>query len=57
MLTDIKLAKAEIFPKIMKSGRFLDAMLGKFAGPLMRVAVLLGKHFWHHQRLWYQFLQ
>ena len=57
MLTDIKLAKAEIFTKIMKSGRFLDAMLGKFAGPLMKVAVLLGKHFWHHQRLWYQFLQ
>ena len=41
--TDLKLSKAEIY-KIIQSGGFLGALLGKLAGPLMKVAVPLAKH-------------
>ena len=39
MSTDLKLAKAEI-SKISQSGGFLEALLSKLAGPLMKVAFL-----------------
>ena len=38
--TDIKLSKAQI-SKIIQYGGFLDSLLSKIAGPLMKVAVLL----------------
>ena len=38
MLTNIKLSKAKL-SKIIQSRRFLGALLGKLAGPLMKVAV------------------
>ena len=41
--TDLKLSKAQIY-KIIQSGGFLGALLGKLAGPLMKVAVPLAKH-------------
>ena len=37
--TDKQLSKAQI-SKIIQSGGFLDSLLSKIAGPLMRVAVL-----------------
>ena len=43
MSTDIKLSKAQIF-KITQFGGFLGSLLSKLAGPLMKVAVLLGKN-------------
>ena len=43
MLTDIKLSKAQIFKVIFKGG-FLGSFLRKLAGPLMKVAVPLGKN-------------
>ena len=43
MSTDIKLSKAQI-SKIIKSGRFLQSLLNKLAGPLMKVAVPLAKN-------------
>ena len=43
MSTDIKLSKAQIF-KIIKSGGFLGTLLGKIAGPLMKVAVPLAEN-------------
>ena len=39
MSTDLKLAKAEI-SKISQSGGFLEALLSKLAGPLMKVVFL-----------------
>ena len=42
MSTDIKLAKAWI-SKIIQSGGFLGLLFSKIAGPLMKVAVPLGK--------------
>ena len=41
--TDIKFSKTEL-PKIIQSGEFLGALLGKFAGLLTKVAVLLAKN-------------
>ena len=43
MSTDIKLNKTHL-PKIIQSDGFLDALLSKFAGPLMKVTVLLAKN-------------
>ena len=43
MSTDIKLSKAQIF-KITRFGGFLGSLLSKLAGPLMKVAVPLGKN-------------
>ena len=40
MSTDIKLSKAQL-PKMIQSGRFLGALLGKFVDPLIKVAVTL----------------
>ena len=42
LATDIKLIKAQI-KKIIQSGRFLGKLLSKLAGPLMKVALPLGK--------------
>ena len=42
MLADLKLSKAQI-SKIIQSGGFLGLLLSKLAGPLMTVAVPLGK--------------
>ena len=42
MLADWKLSKAQI-SKIIQSGGFLGLLLSKLAGPLMTVAVPLGK--------------
>ena len=44
MSTDLKLSKAQI-SKIIQSGGFLESLLSKLAGPLMKVAVLLAKTF------------
>ena len=43
MSTDLKLSKA-ITSKIVQSGRFLGSLLGKLAGPLMKVAISLAKN-------------
>ena len=43
MSTNIKLSKAQI-SKIIQSGVFLGPLLGKLAGPLMKVAVPLAKN-------------
>ena len=43
MSADIKLSKAQI-SKIIQSGGFLGALLSKLAGPLIKVAVLLGEN-------------
>ena len=43
MLTDIKFSKAQLF-KIMQSGGFLDALVGKCAVPVIKVAVPLAKN-------------
>ena len=43
MSVDIKLSKAQIF-KITQFGGFLGSLLSKLAGPLMKVAVPLGKN-------------
>ena len=43
MSTDLKLLKAQI-SKIIQSGGFLGSLLGKLAGPLMKVAIPLAKH-------------
>ena len=40
---DLKLSKAQI-TKIIKSGGFLESLLSKLAGPLMKVAVTLAKN-------------
>ena len=42
MATDIKLSKAQM-KKIIQSGGFLGKLLGKLAGPLMKVAMPLAK--------------
>ena len=42
MSTDLKLSKAQI-SKIIQSGGFLGSLLGKLAGPLMKVAIPLSK--------------
>ena len=42
MSTDIKLSKVQI-TKIIKSGGFLDSLLSKLAGLLMKVVVRLAK--------------
>ena len=41
--TDIKLSKTQL-SKMIQSGRFLGNLLGKLAGPLMKVAVPLAKN-------------
>ena len=41
--TDVKLSKAQISKRI-QSGWFLGSLLCKLAGPLMRVAIPLGKN-------------
>ena len=41
--TDIKLSKTHL-SKMIQSGRFLGNLLGKLAGPLMKVAMLLAKN-------------
>ena len=43
MSTDLKLSKAQI-SKIIQSRGFLGSLLGKLAGPLMKVAVPLAKN-------------
>ena len=40
---DLKLSKVQI-AKIIKSGGFLESLLSKLAGPLMKVAVTLAKN-------------
>ena len=40
---DIKLSKTQL-PKMIQSGGFLGKLLGKLAGPLMKVAVPLAKN-------------
>ena len=42
-LADTKFSKVQ-WPKIIQLAGFLGALLGKFAGPLMRVAVPLAKN-------------
>ena len=44
MSTDIKLSKAQI-SKIVQSGEFLESLLTKLAGPLMKVTIPLEKFF------------
>ena len=41
--TNLKLSKAQI-SKIVKSGGFLESLLSKLAGPLMKVAIHLAKN-------------
>ena len=41
--TDIKLSKTQL-PKMIQSGGFLGNLLGKLAGPLMKVAIPLAKN-------------
>ena len=43
MTTDIKLSKEQL-KKIIQSGGFLGSLLGKIAGPLMKVAIPLSKN-------------
>ena len=43
MFTDMKLSKAQL-SKINQSSGFLGALLGKFAGPLMKNTVPLSKN-------------
>ena len=43
MSTDIKLPRAQI-SKIIQSGGFLESLLNKLTGPLMKVAVPLAKN-------------
>ena len=43
LATDIKLIKAQI-KKLIQSGGFLDKLLSKLAGPLMKVALPLAKN-------------
>ena len=43
MSTDLKLSKAQI-SKIPQSGGFLESLLSKLAGPLMKVAIPLAKN-------------
>ena len=43
LATDIKLSKSQI-NKLMQSGGFLDKLLSKLVGPLMKVALPLAKN-------------
>ena len=43
MSTDLKISKAQIF-KILQCGGFLDSLLSKLAGPLMKAAILPAKN-------------
>ena len=43
MSTNLKLSKAQI-SKIIQSGGFLESLLSKVAGPLMKVAIPLAKN-------------
>ena len=43
MSTDLKLSKAQT-SKIIQSGGFLGSLLGKLAGPLMKVAIPLARN-------------
>ena len=43
MSTNLKLSKAQI-SKIIQSGGFLESLLSKLAGPLMKVAIPLAKN-------------
>ena len=47
MSNDLKLSKTQI-SKIIQSGTFLGSLLGRLLGPLMKVAVLLGKNICLH---------
>ena len=42
MSTDLRLFKEQI-SEIIRSGRFLESLLSKLAGPLMKVAISIGK--------------
>ena len=42
MSNDLKLSKAKI-SKIIQSGKFLESLISKLAGPLMKVAIPLAK--------------
>ena len=44
MSIDLKFSKAQI-SKIIQSGGFLGSLLSELAGPLMKVAIPLGKMF------------
>ena len=44
MSTDIKLSKAQL-SKVIQSGGYLGAFLGKLAGPMMNAGVPLPKMF------------
>ena len=44
MSTDIKLSKEQL-TKLIQSGEFLGAVLGKLAGPLMKIGIPLAKNF------------
>ena len=44
MSTDLKFSKAQT-SKIIQSGEFLRSLLGKLAGPLMKVAIPLAKKY------------
>ena len=43
MSTNLKLSRAQI-SKILQSGGFLESLLSKLAGPLMRVVISLSKN-------------
>ena len=43
MSTDLKLSKAQM-SKIIQSGGFLESLLSKLAGPLMKIAITLAKN-------------
>ena len=43
MSTDLKISRARI-SKIIQSGGFLESLLSKLAGPLMKVAIPLAKN-------------
>ena len=47
MSMDVKLCKAQL-SKIVQSGGFCGALLGKFGGPWMKGAVNLAKMYKHH---------
>ena len=44
IICQLKLSKAKI-SKITQSGGFLGSLLSKLAGPLMKIAIPLAKHF------------
>ena len=56
MSTDIKIGKTQLY-KIIQLGGFLDALLGKVAGPLMMFAVPLAKHLQPQLAPWHLLVQ